>query len=197
MKNLIKYTSVCVVAALLFSSCGSNFSITKRHYTSGYYIDYTKSNKGVISSPIENITQVNAPVTSAAMQAPVQAINVAQAPAQSNDKNNQVVTSSNNKKQSKANLQAITKPVQVTKTGVFSNITKEEKHTLFESPNVITNSADRDDGRALSLLWLVIVIILILWLIGILAGGFGLGGLINLLLLIALILLILWLLRII
>ncbi|HWY38270.1 MAG TPA: DUF5670 family protein [Bacteroidia bacterium] len=39
--------------------------------------------------------------------------------------------------------------------------------------------------------------ILILWAIGFLAGGFGLGGLINLLLLVALILLILWLLRII
>ena len=197
MKNLIKYISASIIAALLFSSCESNFSITKRHYTSGYYIDYTKNNKGLTSNPSENIAKVNASVPLVAVQAPVKAANVAQAPTQNNDQNNQVVISNNNSKKAKTNLQAITKPLQVTKAGVFSSIPKEDKHTLFEAPNVITNSADRDDSRALSLLWLVIVIILVLWLIAILAGGFGLGGLINLLLLIALILLVLWLLRII
>ncbi len=52
-------------------------------------------------------------------------------------------------------------------------------------------------GEALSLLWIVILVLVILWLLGFITGGFGLGGLIHLLLLIALILLILWLLRII
>ncbi|HWY98329.1 MAG TPA: DUF5670 family protein [Bacteroidia bacterium] len=197
MKNLIKYASVSLVAAILLSSCGSNFSITKRHYTNGYYIDYTKNNKGVISNPIENIAQVNTPAPSVVAPAPAKGANVAQAQAQNNDQNNQVVTSNNNKKQIKANLRVITKPVQVNKAGVFSSIPKKDKHTLFESPNISNSISDHDEGSAaLSLLWLVIVIILILWLIGILAGGFGLGGLINLLLLIALILLILWLLRI-
>jgi len=51
------------------------------------------------------------------------------------------------------------------------------------------------DGEALSLLWIVIVVLLILWALGLIAGEFG--GLIHLLLVIALILLILWLLRII
>jgi hypothetical protein len=50
---------------------------------------------------------------------------------------------------------------------------------------------------ALSLIWIVILVLLILWALGLLAGGWGLGGLINILLVIALILLILWLLRII
>lgn len=52
-----------------------------------------------------------------------------------------------------------------------------------------------DDG--LSLIWIVILVLLILWAFGLLGGGWGLGGLINVLLVIALILLILWLLRII
>lgn len=55
-------------------------------------------------------------------------------------------------------------------------------------------ASDRD---GLSLFWIVILVILVLWAIGFLAGGLGLGGLINLLLLVALILLILWLLKII
>ncbi|MBK6834313.1 MAG: lmo0937 family membrane protein [Bacteroidetes bacterium] len=52
-------------------------------------------------------------------------------------------------------------------------------------------------GDGLSLLWIVILVLLILWALGLISGGFGLGGFINILLVIALILLILWLLRII
>jgi hypothetical protein len=57
--------------------------------------------------------------------------------------------------------------------------------SLFSSP--VTSD--------LSLLWIVIIILLVLWALGLIAGNFG--GLIHLLLVIALILLILWLLRII
>jgi hypothetical protein len=53
-----------------------------------------------------------------------------------------------------------------------------------------------DDRDGLSLFWVVILVIIILWAIGFFAG-WGTGGLINLLLVVALILLILWLLRII
>jgi hypothetical protein len=63
-------------------------------------------------------------------------------------------------------------------------------------PEATIAQEDSSEHAALSLLWIVILVILILWLIGILAGGLGLGVLINLLLVIALVLLILWLLRI-
>ena len=52
-------------------------------------------------------------------------------------------------------------------------------------------------GDALSLLWIIILVLLILWALGWGFGGFGLGGLIHVLAVIALILLILWLLRVI
>jgi len=52
-----------------------------------------------------------------------------------------------------------------------------------------------DDKDGLSLFWLIILVVLILWLLGFLIGDFG--ALIHILLVIALILLILWLLRII
>lgn len=51
------------------------------------------------------------------------------------------------------------------------------------------------EGDGLSLLWIIIVVLLILWALGFISGNFG--GLVHLLLVIALILLILWLLRII
>ncbi|NNM94984.1 MAG: lmo0937 family membrane protein [Bacteroidia bacterium] len=69
--------------------------------------------------------------------------------------------------------------------------------TVSSTLNSITDDGDNHSrGDGLSLFWLIILIILIVWAIGLLAGGFGLGGLINILLVIALILLILWLLRI-
>lgn len=97
------------------------------------------------------------------------------------------------------------KPKTTYPTATGKNIFVANSNSISETPvlekaqTVADNIGDGDRGAerdALSLLWIVIVVILILWLIGIIAGGFGLGGLINLLLLIALILFILWLLRI-
>lgn len=58
----------------------------------------------------------------------------------------------------------------------------------------IHSDSMKDSSEGLSLFWIVILIILILWAIGFIGGS--IGGLINLLLLVALILLILWLLRV-
>jgi hypothetical protein len=58
-----------------------------------------------------------------------------------------------------------------------------------------SNAPATDDE--LSLLWIVILVLLIVWAAGLIGGGWGLGGLINILLVIALVLLILWLLRVI
>jgi hypothetical protein len=66
-------------------------------------------------------------------------------------------------------------------------IKKQLRSSLFPSQNPVTSD--------LSLLWIVIIILIVLWALGLIAGNFG--GLIHLLLVIALILLILWLLRII
>jgi hypothetical protein len=88
---------------------------------------------------------------------------------------------------------------------------KPVKPSLFEwasnsrlSPKMDVGSADKQSNTAtrnseggLSLFGLVILILVILWLIAVLSGGWGLGGFIHVLLIIALILLILWLLRII
>jgi hypothetical protein len=196
MKNLTKLIAALITTGIIFTSCSSNFSIMKRHYTSGYYIDYTRNNKEAIPKVAGNVS-----TTVAATSQP----DVAQIPAPSTN-------SAQPDKEKKASIatklktaipktisQVITKQNQLNRNGGINALTKESTTSLSQPNSVttITQDGDRGEHAALSLLWLVIVIILILWLIGILTGGFGLGGLINLLLVIALILLILWLLRII
>lgn len=197
MKNLFKFSIILITVSTLFSSCGSDFSIMKRHYTSGYYVDYTKSNKDVAPKENQNTDQ----------PAGVAKINTIPSSLQ---QNNSPVISMEPKTEKapsklpgmkknllKINFPALTKPAHVNTLPVLESPSAESNKAVYESPSTSNTISDRDEHAALSLLWLVIVIILILWLIGLIAGGFGLGGLINLLLVIALILLVLWLLRII
>jgi len=194
MKNLIKFSAILLTASAFFSSCSSNLAITKRHYTSGFYVDYSKGNKAISTNKISQSV-----ATTPIIAAPV----VASAPVPSSReaiKTNTPTTIINIKKLlPKINVLPIAKHGSANSFGTTIAPASEASPIVSESPkmNESISDGDRGDHAALSLLWLVIVIVLILWLIGILAGGFGLGGLINVLLVIALILLVLWLLRII
>ncbi len=191
MKKLITYGALCTIAAILFSSCMSNLSITKRHYTGGYYVDYSKGTQaGTITAAREEKTsQPKVSIPSTPEQVPAtNTITVEPIKTTAN-----VIQQSNKRMQAKIRVQKSAMNESNQKTNALESVIIPNKPVLDEAPASVS---DDSGARALSLLWLVIVIILILWLIGILAGGFGLGGLINLLLLIALILLILWLLRV-
>ncbi|HLP14432.1 MAG TPA: hypothetical protein VK177_21055 [Flavobacteriales bacterium] len=199
MKKRIKF-NIIILISLVFASCGSNFSITKRHYTRGYYINH--SNNKVIAKNTSN--EASQPVIGLEL--------------------NEETNSSN--KKTHENISALVKDTTVEKTSVVSdvpvthstvptnyhqNASKKMENTahhtnskrnlkpFFEINHLNTkkikssNTAARDHEH-LSLLWVVILVILILWAVGYLAVG--LTGLINLLLLIALILFILWLLRV-
>jgi hypothetical protein len=177
---------------VIHSSCGSNLTIAKRHYNSGYYFSHNTGNKNIYKQTNED---ENIAIKT------IEPINVSVEPKEfskkyvhQNSKSNDVFNSDRNietsfKTISTKNSNQLSKPkITSIKTSV-----KEIKQTLLERKITSTTTVERD---GLSLFWIIIVVILILWLLGFLAGGFGLGGLINLLLLIALILLILWLLRI-
>ncbi len=195
MKNLIKLSTLFIATSMLFASCESNLSLTKRHYTSGYYIDYTK-NTSITPKSTDKVAQT--PATNVTI--------VANSPAKQNTESKNAVSIIKPKIASvtttaksllpKINLQPVIKPNAINGFITINSQPREANPILAESPTTTDRVMDRGD-RALSLIWLVIVIILIIWLIGLIAGGFGLGGFINLLLLIALILLILWLLRVI
>lgn len=201
MKNLFVPFTLIILAGAMFSSCSntSKLSITKRHYRSGYYVNW--------GSKKQTLAVTKIPATTRHQVTP------------------EVIAKSENTVASKPSIVASLKSVIIQKLAPSKKIQISENRTVnstssgknifstnanatnnvTESQSVNNKQAiyDANDGdggsserAALSLLWIVIVVILILWLIGILAGGWGLGGLINLLLVIALILLILWLLRI-
>src|SRR6185312_9721473 len=176
------------------SSCSSNVSIVKRHYRGGYYVDYSKKAPSVnyVTAKPERKPVVTSLLSPELPGIPEQYV------ATNNQINSTLIDVPANKKvpfkskHSVANAkQLLTQPFAVAK-----NATPAIQNTPVFA---YEGSAGYDGGEraALSLLWIVIIVILILWLIGIIAGGWGLGGLINLLLIIAIILLVLWLLRII
>ncbi len=185
-KNLFTFASTCIIASILLSSC----SMTKRHYTNGYYVSH-HSGKQVEAKTQEQITQKKTKPSLYTLQS---------AAAESNlDYNNKQNPIAENGAITASNKQTASKPQFVQKTKHHVNyiataIPAQTKTTLSHSKKIAVETAA---GDVLSLFWIVILILVILWLVALLTGGWGLGGFIYLLLVLALILLILWLLRII
>ncbi len=185
MKNLIKFSAICIIASIFFTSCRTNTSITERHYNKGYYISHPKNNPNVISYNEEEF-KVQAKTT------------LGKSPHEA-EKN--TLASCNDKIVTNKNV-AVDHNDIINKEDTKFNISKtsNSKIKIFELPDIRSrrallksNKNNPQDPDGLSLFWVVILIILILWALGLIGG---LGGLINLLLLVALILLILWLLRV-
>ena len=193
MRKILIPSILFVFAGILFSSCSnsSKIAITKRHYRSGYYVDFSrrKPMPAVAKIPAAN-KRKSVPVVIAKPENHV-AINTAVVGKPDVFQN---VPTPGRLQLNKAKT---TYPIATDKNISIANSNSVSETPILENKQAVSDSVG-DGGRAserdaLSLLWIVIVIILILWLIGIVAGA---SGLINLLLLIALILFILWLLRI-
>ena len=199
MKKIITFSIICILGGIVLSSCKSGVSITKRHYTKGYHIARNHSVKPINSitvktketpSDIEKITVTNKLQVlpwSEELQFQKNQIATLSDKTLIAVKNNKLSNKEFHKKEN-TNLFVLPKMKLIKNDFKFVNNTKNKESKI--------GSADHThDG--LSLFWLVILVIVILWALGVIAGGFGLGGLIHLLLVVALILLILWLLRII
>lgn len=191
MKKIITYSLIALLSGFLFSSCRSNLTIIKRHYNKGYYVASSKNEKvHTVSREPEKQPEVPVALTpdSFARQneqsssdtetSPVRVSNVKEKETAipKVKRNGAPGLSGQNRNLLPATNRHHIKPLQ----HKISTFKKSERSTASD--------------EALSLFWIIILIILILWAVGLLAGGFG--GLINILLVIALILLILWLLRI-
>jgi hypothetical protein len=178
MKKLFLLTVVALLAGIIFSSCDSSYSLTKRRYNKGYYVHH---NSGKTSGSVAKTTQpvkVTEPEKIYVLPTVAKQQNnpAVQAPAK--------VTAEAPKKASVTH-----KPVKHLLPAELSvkNQVKAIKKLAQRA------SADTSDD-ALSLLWLVVVVILILYIIGLLME---IGGpAIHILAVIALVLLILWLLKI-
>lgn len=201
MKTLLYSIVMIISGSILLSSCnqGASFTLTKRHYAKGYYVDYT--NKHEIEKP-ENIAVADKKESVVVPFMPL-------SPTTNNKvviANSRKILNNNNANRSvsevpKTNNKSLLSNViknasykSVLSTITAAQILTKNKMQFENAPQNITATKDEGGHRAHSLFWTVILIILILWLIGILTGGFGIGVLINLLLLVALVLFILWLL---
>ena len=191
MKKLIPFSAICIIACILFTSCGSSISITKRHYNNGYYIAYSggkqddappKEEKRVVR------TETNDPLNSLKEKAEKNTLGLYSLKSpitESNDlvaSNEKIEHKSISQLKLKQALKQNSKIIELPATQIKNRFLKSKKDSF--APMV--------EG-GLSLFWLVILVVLILWALGFLIGGFG--GLLNILLVIALILFILWLLK--
>ena len=190
MKKIFTLTTACIILCLVFASCKSNLSMTKRHYNNGYYIAHSKGKQNpTVSKEEEGIVQRKASLSSYSIKqsAEKKATNSSKL-----QNANTITAASTVNPENKIAPTTITKPVVNAKTGIIRYSPQIKSKEAKNNRLVIK---DDDDKDGLSLFWIVILVIVILWAVGFLA--FGLGILIHLLLLVALILLILWLLRVI
>ncbi len=207
MKNLFTIISFAILGSILFSSCGSSLTITKRKVNKGFYIASNRNKaftKNVAEKqadqPFHNkaVSEIAiGPESAEPAYTPAQVQTQAQTQAQTNEQvTADAVVVEKTAEPAASKHKTIRERIAASEsTGRFiEKVSHQPKKHLEKlkqksSPQPIV-------GAVLSLFWIVILLIFLLYLIGLLAGGFGLGGLIHLLLVITLILLILWLLGI-
>jgi hypothetical protein len=191
MKKLITSIAICLVTAILFSACSTSGVFTKRRYTKGYYISHQHARHNTSVNPAAEKTPQQT--------GPVATVKSTGAPAVKQPSGSFAETVSGpGKMPALSHIKRKTSAGHHVKDRVSATPLELNVRESFKPSHSWLNAAKpmASDDDALSLFWVVILVILILWLLGVLTGGWGLGGLIHLLLIIALILLILWLLRI-
>jgi hypothetical protein len=208
MKKSYNFLLLFSVAVMLLTSCseGSKLALTKRHYRNGYYVDRGNSkttqtviaeNKSINHKEVKQSETANSSASSSDVPEQIQTV-----PA---DKPASVKEHASVRPAVAHSHSSVRKTAEAPSTA--KSFASQATSKLKSAPSVVnpffvakkigqklSAPVDGDDG-ARSLIWLIIVIILILWLLGLLFS-FG-GDLIHLLLVVALILFILWLLRII
>jgi hypothetical protein len=199
-KTIISLNIVCIIC-LLLSSCSTSY-MTKRHYMKGFYVEHKKHN--------------NAPAVAQNNQKPAPALeqkNI-QLPVNSNEpelmsgavaQNDAVIENSSVSPETPgiADDEPALAKSKPGKKGKFASAFKTAGKNFFISPFNVKATAEKIGGpeggliaATLSLFWIVIVVLLVLYLIGIAFEGFGIGPLFHLMAVIILVLLILWLLGI-
>jgi len=192
LNKLIVFLACIVIA----SSCNNSrgISVTKRHYSKGNYVSVNKKQKNFVNHEGAKKLLPNIPAKQeivANSQEPIHEDRSIEANGEQKLGNSSTIQNSNrlNDMMLAAEGDKIKQVAPIESIKGLSKINKV--NNLFHLNKIQPN------GEARSLFWLVITILLIIWLVALVSGGWGLGGLVNLLLLIALILFILWLLRLI
>ena len=182
-----------LITAVILSSCGSSTSITKRRYNKGYYVSH---------SPNKTTTKAiaKAKMPAAKSKEPLKVMDITPeqtAVTSKTDKITAPITANTTKAPEKTKQSRTNTNSSSTSLVPFKNSAPAEFSVLkpFKSINkAVDQKLSASSGDSLSLFWVVILVLLILFLLGVINGS--LGGLIYILLVVALILLILWLLRV-
>ena len=193
MKRIVKWSLNFTIAMFLFSSCSQKLSLTKRHYTNGYYVESKKrinsegialNQKYTYKSNLD--LKTNLIVEHAIAKPILGSINTNKIYHTNIDKS----THPSDKLLYRKNSSSVAKD----NLSIHNNNLLKFKINDFGFLNQSLAFSKDETENGLSLFWIVILILLLLWLFGYIILS---GGLINLVLALALLLLILWLLRII
>jgi hypothetical protein len=188
----IRFFALALLSAFIISSCSSGLSFTKRRYTKGFYVHHRAG-----APDVKQHKSMSDPIAQPAVVVNAEPVSADQANQVNAQKNPQI-----------GSVTAKVPASKIKRSGhVSSQASPAVKHGLTEKAGLLTapkirtlsdsQLAKGPSGDGYSILWTVIVVLAILYLIGLLAGGFGLGGLIHLLAIVVVVLLILWLLKII
>jgi len=185
MKKVISKSVLFLTILIVLSACVSTSKMKNRHYqrwgeTSNYTIEENENSEGKSIVYIEPTTSLENKILNESIEI-----------TSTKDKINEIDLNENATNNSNGNIGKSKLKKTKIDDSEFSLSDFKFKNQLKSSlfPSLAPASGD------LSLLWIIIIILLILWALGFISGNFG--GLVHLLLVIALILLILWLLRII
>jgi hypothetical protein len=186
MKTKLHYVIITLITAIFLSSCANKMSLMKRKYTKGYYIAH--SHKATDVNPTEPLVLVK----------------------KENSIKQVAVTSIEPELK---NSTSLSEPIALAISKEAANTPQIKHHSLksamldhsFKIVERVAPKKMQDQIRAkkgdaglvaatLSLFWIVLVVILVIYLLGLVFNDFGIGNAIHLLALIFLVLLILWLL---
>lgn len=195
MKNLLKITLMLIVAGLFFSAC-KTASITKRHYTKGYYVSHSGKKHKLPANANEGTLQATTAQTLPQKESGLNDVAAEKEIIPSAIDHSSSIKAPTSDKGEQRRTKKIENNGDANDDITFNEPdTKQFIKNPLKLSKAVAAKATSDD--AYSLIWILIVVLLVIYIVGLFMDSFGLGGLIHILGVIALVLLVLWLLKVI
>ena len=207
MKKTLSFAPLCLVMTLFLASCGSSLTVQKRQHNRGYHVAFNKNPRGAAKhQETELATEKSIRpeiVQEPTAELPAKGLKEIQELTAIPAERELVAQESKATKTQKSTTQPVEKPKAHTKRTPLKSMLETPFDQMREtaakvrelkesvSKDQSANASAARDG--LSLFWIVILILLILWALGVIGSW---GSFVYILLVVALILLILWLLQV-
>src|SRR5580658_3158451 len=163
MKKLLTVGTLCILACILFSSCSSNLTIAKRHYTKGYYIEYANHTQTVQPKEEEKTTESNRMLSLHSLPC-LAKVSTIEGHFDQEQKTYPIVSVPFRQGMSR---KAISPLYAGQITTPYTTVSYASEGPVLQTKQAFTQAdeygGDGGERAALSLLWIVILVILILW----------------------------------